>query len=290
MTPVDLLVVGGSGLAGRAIVAAARGRGLATATLSRHGELAVDVRDADALRRALAEARPRTIVNAAAIVSLPECDRDPGEAWRVNARPAAILADHARETGGRFVQISTDHYYCGDGARAHREDEPVRLVNEYARTKYAAEALALTAPGALVLRTNIVGWPSPHGGSLAEWAMGVIEADAEAMLFQDQYVSSLDIWTFAEALLDLAAGDTCGVLNLAAGEVFAKGDFVLALARAAGRTLSRARPGTVRAQATPRADSLGLDVTRAERILGRRLPTLDAVAANLLTHLEERRS
>ena len=38
------------------------------------------------------------------------------------------------------------------------------------------------------------------------------------------------------------------------------------------------------------ADSLGLDVTLAERILGRTLPDLEGVIANLILHLKDRRS
>ncbi|MDR3509401.1 MAG: sugar nucleotide-binding protein, partial [Caulobacteraceae bacterium] len=197
-------------------MAAARRRGLSALAASRGAELALDVRDEAALRRTLAEIRPKAIVNAAAIVSLPQCETDPLDAWLVNARPAAIIARHAAEAGARFVQISTDHYYCGDGRRAHREDEPVRLINEYARTKYAAEAFALTAPDALVLRVNFVGWPSPKGTSFAEWAMGVIDQDLAADLYDDQFVSSLDVWTLAEAVVDLTLGSASGRLNLGA--------------------------------------------------------------------------
>jgi dTDP-4-dehydrorhamnose reductase len=230
------------------------------------------------------------IVNAAAMTSIPACEHDPAEAWLINARPAAILADYARATHARLVHISTDHFYTGDGCQRHREADPVQLVNDYARVKYAAEGFALTAPRALVLRTNFVGWPSATGGSLAEWAMQVIEGDIATDLYDDQFISCLDVWTLAESVLDLAFGDAVGVLNLGAGEVFSKADFVLALAKALNRPLSRARIGKVAAQATPRADSLGLDVSRAERILGRSLPTLDRVIANLLAHLEDRAS
>ncbi len=289
MSAVDLMVLGGTGLAGRALMAEAKRRSLKAVTLARGGDLAVDIRDEAALRSALEEAAPRTIINAAAIVSIPECERDPAAAWLVNARPAAILARHARETGARFVHISTDHFYCGDGRRRHAEDEPVRLINDYGRAKYAAEAFALTAPGALVLRTNFVGWPSATGGSLAEWAMGVVEQDLAADLYDDQFVSCLDVWTFAACALDLASSKASGVMNLAAGEVFSKAEFVLALAKGLGRQLSKARLGSVGGQQTVRADSLGLDVSRAERMLGRPLPTLEAIIANLIFHLKDRR-
>ena len=61
-----------------------------------------------------------------------------------------------------------------------------------------------------------------------------------------------------------------------------------AMAAALGRTLTRAQPGTVAAQAVARPDSLGLDVARAETILGRRLPSLGEVAARLARHVPAR--
>ena len=53
---------------------------------------------------------------------------------------------------------------------------------------------------------------------------------------------------------------------------------------------TKTRLASVAEQATIRADSLGLDVSRAEHILGRSLPGLEGVIANLILHLEERRS
>lgn len=279
MSAARLLVLGDTGLAGRAILEAARARGIAVAGASRHGEHPVDLCDAEALRALLDRLSPTLVINAAAQVSVAECERAPAQAWLVNARPAALIADAARQGGIRFVQISTDHFYTGDGRRAHREDEPVALLNDYARTKYAAEAFALTAPDALVVRTNILGLTSATGGSFGEWAFKLIEADGEATLFEDQFVSILDIWSFAEGLLDLAASDARGVINLAASEVFSKAELVEALAAALGRRLTRAKRGSVGTLEVRRPDSLGLDVTRAEAILGRRPPGLQAVAA-----------
>jgi len=285
----DLLIVGGTGLAGGALAEAARTRGLSVRTLARRGDLAVDICDLEALEGALAVARPRTIVNAAAIVSLPACDGDPGRAWMVNTRPLTVLAEHVRMTGARLIQISTDHYYSGDGRRAHLETDPVRAINEYSRTKLAAEAVASTAgPAALILRTNFVGFPSATGASLAEWALGVIRADAPADIFDDQFVSSLDVWSFADAVLDLTGTTAAGVLNLGAAEVFSKAEFVERFAQALGRTLSATRRVSVKDGSTLRGDSLGLDVSRAEAWLGRPLPPLDQVVANLAARCQER--
>lgn len=285
---MDILVVGGTGLAGQAILAAARARGLDAHSLARRGDIRVDIRDEAALAHALRRAGAPTIINCAAIVSAPRCESDPEDAWRVNARPAAVISDYCRQTGARFVQVSTDHYWTGDGARAHSEDAPVVLLNQYARTKHAAEGLALTDPCALVVRTNIVGWPSATRGSFAEWALEVIQTDAAATLYADQFVSSIDIWAFSDSLLDLSTSPATGVINLAAAEVFSKAELVERLAYALARPLSRTIRTSVKDQSTRRADSVGLDVTRATRLLGRPLPGLDLVVAALAARTDDR--
>lgn len=282
-----LLILGDTGLAGAALMQAARARGLTVTGASRRGEVALDLTDADAVARTLSALSPRLIINTAAQVSLAACEADPGAAWMINARPAALIAGWARTNGARVVHISTDHFYSGDGRKAHAEADPVVLLNDYARTKYAAEGLALAHADTLVVRTNILGLKSATGGSFGEWALGVIRNDAEATLFDDQFVSILDIWSFAEGVLDLAATDAAGVINLAASEVFSKAELVEALAAAMGRTLTRAKRGSVGGLDVPRAGSLGLDGTRAEALLGRRLPGLSGVVQAVAHHAKE---
>jgi dTDP-4-dehydrorhamnose reductase len=257
---------------------------MATISASRHGELQVDACDATALFHVLERLQPRLIVNAAAIVSIPACEADPGAAWQTNTRLPFLLAEYARGSGAKLVHISTDHYYSGDGRATHKESDPVVLLNEYARTKFAAESLITTTPSALVLRTNIVGVRSAAGASFGEWALDLILNDKPGVLFGDQFVSSLDVWSFAEALLDLVTTELSGVVNLANTEVFSKAELVLAIARALGRQPTKVQVGTVANQAVKRPDSLGLDVSLAERTLGRRLPSLQQVAERVAAH------
>jgi len=284
--PVDsaLLVLGGEGLLGGRIVAAARRRGIETVSTSRTAPVSVDLTDLAALSACLHSLAPRTILNCAALADVAACERDPARAFAVNARPVSLLADYAARTGARLAHISTDHFFSGDGRRPHTEADPVRLLNDYARTKYAAEAFALTAPGALVLRTNFLGWPSATGRSLAEWALQVVETQAPADLYADQFVSCLDVWSLAEAVLDLLDAGAEGRLNVGAREVFSKAEFVLALARRLGRDLPNARLTSVAAAGVRRPDSLGLDVSRAEALLGRPFPGLDEVVDSLARH------
>jgi dTDP-4-dehydrorhamnose reductase len=278
----QLLVLGSTGLLGQAFIAEARARDQTCSGVARSGsDRDVDLSDAGALEALVLELRPATIVNCVAVTSLEACEADPALAYCVNARIPALLAQLARELEVRLVHVSTDHYFTGDGASPHAEDAEVKLVNEYARSKYAGERLALTNPTSLVVRTNIVGlrrWPGRP--TFAEWAIEAARSDLPMVLFDDFFTSSINARTCASAILDLLDVGATGLVNVASAQVSSKRDFMLALARELQIDLRHVSRGSVRELLPRRAESLGLDVTRAERLLDRELPNLaDTVTA-----------
>ena len=280
---MKVFVIGSTGLLGQAVTTEVRSRGWAMVTAARSGaDRALDIGDADALDRCLAEAGPDLLFNCAALTEFSQCEQDPGLAYRINARPLAAMAAWSQRTGGRLVHVSTDHYFVAGGAHPHREDDQVQLVNEYARSKYAAEAFALTAPRALVFRTSIVGIRGWQRESLAEWAIRSVLENAQVGLFTDAYTSSIDVGLFARAALDIALGPAAGLFNLAAGEVYSKAQFVQEIARQMGRRLDNATLIPLAAQRPARAGSLGLDVRRAQALLAYPLPALSQVVKAVL--------
>jgi dTDP-4-dehydrorhamnose reductase len=281
---VTLLVVGSTGMLGQALTRAARRRGIGVHGVARRGTSpALDLNQPAAVRAVLGQLRPATVINAAALADLDACERDPGNAYRINARGAALLAAEARRVGAAFVQVSTDHYFTGDGDARHDEGAQVTLVNEYARTKFAAEALVLSQGPALVVRTNLAGWRGwPDRPSFVEWASAALRARRPIAAFSDFFTSTIDADSLAEAILDLAAQRASGLLNIAASDVASKAAFIRRLAAALGIESPAISDGSVRTLAVPRAESLGLDVRRAETLLGRRLPGLNAVIDRLV--------
>lgn len=279
-----ILLIGATGMLGQAIRRRGRERSLDIVGVARSGaDYDIDVTDMQKLLALLDDLRPDVIVNAAAIVNLDACERDPCMAYLVNARVSADLAHAAKAMGGKYVFVSTDHYWRGDGNKAHDEYAPVTLVNEYARTKYLGEALSLTADNALVLRTNIVGFRRKAGApTFAEWAIGALIRRAPLTLFDDVFASSMHVDHFADAMFDLLEKDPAGVLNLASSEVSSKLAFVTALAAAMEIDLDWAETGSGACMRPPRADSMGLDVSRAEALIGRALPDRHATVARLV--------
>jgi len=275
---------------GQALLAAASRHGLAMEGIARRRAThCCDVTDRQALFALLEKLAPGVIINAAAQTSLDACERDPGAAYLINAKLAADLATYCAASGARLVQISTDQFFTGDGRALHDEGARVHLLNEYARTKFAGEIFAQQATGTLIVRTNLVGlrgWPGQP--TFVEWALNALRERAPMTLFEDFHTSSIDVDSFADILLALITTGASGLLNVAARDTASKAEFITGLARRLQLSLDNAHSGSVRSLAgAPRAESLGLDVARAERLLQRALPTTEEVLTRIVARIRE---
>ncbi len=228
-----LLIIGGTGTLGQALRRAAAARKMEARGAARSGaEHKLDIADAGAILALCRAERPRLVVNCAAVTDLDICEREPTTAYLVNTRAAGLIAGASAEIGARCVHVSTDHFFTGDSAMLHDEAAPVRLINEYARSKYAGEALALAVPETLVVRTNLTGWRCWAGrATFLEWAVGALERGEAISGFADFYTSTLDADTLANAIFDLVAADAGGLFNVAARTAMDKASFLRNLAR-----------------------------------------------------------
>jgi len=196
---MKVLVIGSTGMLGQALMCEMKKRGIDVIGIARSGaDISCDIVDDQTLSNIILSIKPQIIINSAAMVSLAKCEEKPDYAYLINARSASIISEIALKTGIYFIQISTDHYYTGDRNRKHTEENPIRMINEYARTKYAAERFVLTNPNALVVRTNIVGFRNQiETPTFVEWAIQNIENNSPMTLFDDYFISSIHVTQFS---------------------------------------------------------------------------------------------
>ena len=156
---MKILLLGSNGMLGKTIYKKLTSLETEVSTVARsNADYCFDLTDDARLESCIKEERPAVVINAAAIVDIEFCEKNPGLAYQINTRIPGVLADICKRKNIYLVHISTDHYYCGDGSRKHKETDPVTLVNEYARTKYLGEQLILAHKDSLILRTNIIGF------------------------------------------------------------------------------------------------------------------------------------
>lgn len=286
-----LVIVGSTGLLGQALRVEACNRGYQVYGFARSGaDVNLDIRDTRRFLDALGHLQPKCIINAAALINLDECERNPARADEINALSVKNIANYCQKHDVKLVQISTDHYFSGDGMALHDEEAEVQLLNVYAKSKYQGEFFAQSAPNSLILRTNIVGFRGWIGRpTFVEWAIAALSEASPVTLFDDFFTSSIHVKAFADSLFDLLDKNASGIINLAARDVASKADFLLKLAHQLELPVSGCTFGSVHSDGgVLRADSLGLDVSKAEAILGYPLPKIDEVIAELAAEYRKR--
>lgn len=286
---MNIAIIGATGMLGQALLREGTRRGGKPIGFARtNSDYNVDITDSDKLIIKLDQLRPDVVINTAAMTSIEACEQDNFSAYLVNSKAVAILAKACADMRIKLVQISTDHYYINDRDSKHHEAAPITLVNEYARTKYAGETFALTCPGALVVRTNIVGFRGKGKPTFLEWVITSLMEGSKITLFEDFFTSSINVHGCASAIYDLLSKNISGVLNIGSRDVCSKMKFIMLVADRLGVEALNTKTGSVlEISEARRAESLGLDVSNAEHHLGYELPTTQQVVDALVSEYRE---
>ena len=208
-----LLVTGAAGMLGRDVVAAASAAGHDVIALTRRD---LDITDADAVRRAVSDAKPAAVINCAAYTDVDGAEGDEDAATRVNGAAAGSLAAAAAGAGAHVVHVSTDYVFAGDSEEAYVESDPVAPSGAYGRSKLAGEtAVREAAARHAIVRTA---WVFGPGGKNFVDTMRRLAADRdEVTVVDDQVGCPTYTGHLARALVEVAERGLTGTLHVAGG-------------------------------------------------------------------------
>ena len=194
------LVFGASGQAGTALQLTAP----ASSEVIAHQLRDTDIRDARAVARAIADARPHVIFNCAAYTAVDAAERDSDEAFQVNAVAAGIVAEAAEQASIRLVHISTDYVFDGSSRVPYAPQSPPAPINAYGATKLEGERRVLAAsPRSVIVRTA---WLHSSGGTnFVRTAMRILSAGQVMRVVDDQIGTPTHARHLAQALWCIAA-------------------------------------------------------------------------------------
>jgi dTDP-4-dehydrorhamnose reductase len=223
---VRVVVLGADGMAGHAIVRQfARGHEVFGTTRAESEDLTkglgispaalisgIDVRDTPGVVRTITELDADAIINCAGIVK--QRPSEAVELLEVNALFPHRLAAALGERGPRLVHLSTDCVFSGRRGFYSENDLP-DPADLYGVSKLAGE---LSQPGAVTIRTSIVGLEIKRRTSLVEWLLaqrGSVRGFRQAIF---SGLTTVELARVAESILE-KHGDLHGVWHVASAPI-----------------------------------------------------------------------
>jgi dTDP-4-dehydrorhamnose reductase len=257
-----ILVTGATGHLGSRVAerAAAAGWSVIGTYLRAAGEVAdeqLDVRDAAAVRELVRRVRPDVVIHTAA-----------GRAdWRVIADGAAHVVVAAAAQGSRLVHVSSDAVFSGEEVR-YDESAPPDPLYRYGAAKAAAEtAIAAVDPAAAVVRASVIVGNGQHEILTRDLIAGRVHG----ALLTDVIRKPVHVDDVAAALLELAANDYRGILNVAGTDAVSRYDLGVLIARREGLDASLIPATTLADSGIRLAPDVRLITERAVSLLRTRL-------------------
>ncbi|MGF9759442.1 dTDP-4-dehydrorhamnose reductase [Microvirga sp. 0TCS3.31] len=149
-----ILVFGSGGQLGQELIGLARGGNVPLSGLTR---AQADIADPAQVERALAEIRPRVVLNAGAYTKVDRAETDEVAAFEANATGPEVLAKACAAANLPLIHVSTDYVFDGSKTGAYRESDPVAPLGVYGRSKLAGEdAIRHHLPQHVIVRTSWV--------------------------------------------------------------------------------------------------------------------------------------
>ena len=238
-----------------------------------------DIRDADAMRRAIAEWKPAVIVHLAARAGVRPSIAQPALYADVNVRGTAVLLQAAREGEvPRFIFGSSSSVYGDQATPPFREDDPaIAPISPYAASKRGAELLCESfaalpaAPRLISLRFFTVYGPRQRPDLAIHSFTRLLEAGQPLPIFGDgsaqrdyTYVSDIVQGVIAAIDRTRAVAVRHEIINLGESATTSVTELVALLEQATGRSATIVR----RPAQTGDVRRTCADITRARSLLG----------------------
>lgn len=155
---MNVIVVGGRGQLGRALMAALAARG--------HDAVVWDMPEVDITQPAVADAvvaaGPDALINAAGWTNVDAAEANPQATYAVNALGPRWLAEGCERAGAQMLHVSTNEVFAGTPGRFYFENDLPQPGGVYARSKAAGEAAAACACRRLIIAR--IAWLFGPGG------------------------------------------------------------------------------------------------------------------------------
>ena len=201
-------IFGASGLLGKALMGEWR-----EATVSGLTSRDADLREPQAVQRAVRETGPDWIVLSAAYTDVDGCESNRDLAFAVNRDGAVNVAVAAREAGARLLFLSSDYVFDGSKRTPYEIDDVRNPQSVYGTSKAEAEVRLLELmPACCIVRTS---WLFGAGGKcFPDTILKLAETRPTLNVVDDQRGCPTYVVDLARAIVQLCRKNSAGIVHV----------------------------------------------------------------------------
>lgn len=121
------------------------------------------IENAAAVQETLQTFQPNYLVNCAAYTAVDKAETEKEQAFLINGEAPGILAKACAANNCRFIHISTDYVFSGEGTMPYKETDATGPAGVYGASKLMGEQQAMANdPQSIIIRTSWVYSQSGH--------------------------------------------------------------------------------------------------------------------------------
>ena len=199
-----------------------------------------DITDCAAVEAYLADSRPDAVIHCSAYTAVDLAEDDSARCFAVNADGTLHLARAAAALGAKFLYVSTDYVFPGNGDAFYEPADPVGPLSVYGRSKQLGEEYVRnTLNEHFIVRTSWVF--GINGKNFVKTMLRLAETKEEISVVCDQIGSPTYTYDLARLLCDMIVTDRYGTYHATNEGVCSWAEFAAEIMRQS-RKETRIRP------------------------------------------------
>jgi len=155
---------------------------------------------------------PDAIIHCAAYTAVDKAEDDKEACWDVNVEGTKYLSKAAKEADAKFMYISTDYVFNGQGETIYNENDPTNPPGYYGFTKLKGEEIVRQVfDNFFIVRISWVF--GVNGKNFVKTMLKLAETRNELNVVGDQFGSPTYTFDLAHLLIDMIQSDKYGIFH-----------------------------------------------------------------------------
>ncbi|WP_337018808.1 dTDP-4-dehydrorhamnose reductase [Oceanobacillus massiliensis] len=206
---MKILVTGATGQLGYDVIREGNKNGM---DMHAVGSKDLDITKKADIDRYVTGLKPDAIIHCAAYTAVDKAEDDKETAWKVNVDGTEYLAHAAKEIDAKFLYVSTDYVFNGQGEEPFTETDEINPIGYYGLTKHEGEKVVKN----LIARSFIVriSWVfGINGNNFIKTMLRLAESHRELNVVSDQIGSPTYTYDLAKLLIEMIQSEQYGTYH-----------------------------------------------------------------------------